>query len=354
MNKVITINLNGRAFLLEEGGYEKLQSYLQDSRSRLEQDLDKEEIIKDLEQAVAEKFSRFLTAGKTVVLETEVVEVIKEMGPVQGEQKADDKSAPSADQKESSSPKRLYLIPEGAMFRGVCTGLAAYFNADVTLIRVIFVLLTLLTHGLGILIYLIMMIVVPRANTSKEKAQAYGQPFTAQEWVNRAKQEYHNFANKAEWKKWKYELKQKRREEKMRYKQQFYQSHGPAYFPFFGLIVTVLSILWLLGLLSLATKGMVLGYAVPAGIPLWIAILVWLCLYSFIVWPFKAMRWHSAYAQNGQVYHQRHDGGFPEAVAWLAFWVIAFWALWHFVPGSHPYFYKVDLWWRHIAAKFHR
>ena len=64
MNKVITINLNGRAFLLEEGGYDKLQTYLQEARTKLEQDPDKEEIITDLEQAVAEKFSRFLTPAK--------------------------------------------------------------------------------------------------------------------------------------------------------------------------------------------------------------------------------------------------------------------------------------------------
>ena len=104
MNKVITINLNGRAFLLEEGGYEKLQTYLQDSRGRLGQDPDKEEIIKDLEQAVAEKFGRFLTAGKTVVLEKEVDEVIKEMGQVEGGQKTDDNAAAS-----SETPKRNRL-----------------------------------------------------------------------------------------------------------------------------------------------------------------------------------------------------------------------------------------------------
>ena len=349
MNKVITINLNGRAFLLEEGGYEKLQTYLQDSRTRLGEDPDKEEIITDLEQAVAEKFSRFLTAGKTVILEKETDEVIKEMGPVQGSQKTDDNTS-SANPKDAGSPKRLYRISEGAMFRGVCTGLAAYFNADVTLVRVIFVIVTILSHGLGIVVYLIMMIVVPAANTSKEKAQAFGQPFTAQEWVDRAKQEYHSFANKSEWKKWRQEFKQHRREERMKWRQQRSAYRGHGRFPFFGLIIAALSILWLVGLLSLATKGMVLGYAVPAGIPLWVAILIWLCLYSFIVWPFKAARWHLTYVQDGQVHHYHNHGGFPEAVAWFAFWAIIIWVLWHFVPGSHPYFYKVSLWWQHILS----
>jgi phage shock protein PspC (stress-responsive transcriptional regulator) len=350
MNKVITINLNGKAFSLEEGGYEKLQKYLQEAKTRLEQDPDKDEIINDLEQAVAEKFSRFLTAGKTVVLEKETDEVIKEMGPVQGSQKTDDGVIPEKNE-PVGSPKRLYRVPEGAMFRGVCTGLAAYFNADVTLIRVIFVILTIVTHGVGIVIYLIMMIVVPTANTSKEKAQAFGQPFTAQEWVDRAKQEYHNFANKAEWKKWKYEFKQHRREEKMRWRRQKYESRGPGHFPFFGLLTGVLSILWILGLISLIAKGAILGFAVPAGIPLWVALLVWLCLYSFIIWPFKAARWHWSYVQDGEVHHYHNHNGFPEFIVWLAFWAIIIWALWHFVPGSHPYFDKVSLWGQHMLEK---
>ncbi|MDR3642109.1 MAG: PspC domain-containing protein [Candidatus Doudnabacteria bacterium] len=353
MNKVITINLNGRAFLLEEGGYEKLQNYLQEARTRLGEDPDKEEIIADLEQAVAEKFSRFLAAGKTVVLEKEVDEVLKEMGPVQGSQKTDE-TANSSQNDSAGAPKRLYLIREGAIFGGVCTGLAAYFNADVTLIRLIFIILTLVTQGFGILVYLIMMIVIPKAKTSKEKAQAFGRPFTAQEWVDKAKQEYHNFADKGEWKKWRHEIKQQHREEKQRRRQEMYSNHGPGYIPFFGLIIGVLSVLWLLGLLSLATKGMILGYAVPAGIPIWVAVLVWLCLYSFIVWPFKAARWHWTYVQDGNIHHYHNHDGFPEAMAWFAFWAIMIWLLWHFVPDSHPYFYKVSLWWQHVWEKIKR
>jgi phage shock protein PspC (stress-responsive transcriptional regulator) len=352
MNKVITINLNGKAFLLEEGGYEKLQNYLQESRARLEQDPDKDEIISDLEQAVAEKFARFLVAGKTVVLEKETDEVIKEMGPVQGSQKTDESATPSSQpQKDTGSPKRLYLVPEGAMFRGVCTGLAAYFNADVTLVRLIFVILTILTHGLGIVIYLIMMIVVPRANTSKEKAQAFGEPFTAQEWVDRAKQEYHNFANRSEWKKWRAEFRQHRREERQRWRQQKHESRCHGHSPFFGLLTAVLSVFWILGLISLVAKGAILGYAIPAGIPLWVALLAWLCLYSFIVWPFKAASWHSRHLQNN---YCRHGGGFPGFIITLAFWGIILWILWHYVPGSHPYFYKVSLWGQHVWDKIKR
>jgi phage shock protein PspC (stress-responsive transcriptional regulator) len=53
-----------------------------------------------------------------------------------------------------TAPKRLYQIREGAMLSGVCMGIAAYLNIDVTVVRIVFVLLTLLTGGIWILVYI--------------------------------------------------------------------------------------------------------------------------------------------------------------------------------------------------------
>ena len=46
--------------------------------------------------------------------------------------------------------KRLYRIEEGSKIFGVCGGLAEYFDVDPTLIRVIWVILSLV-YGSGIL-----------------------------------------------------------------------------------------------------------------------------------------------------------------------------------------------------------
>ena len=112
----------------------------------------------DLEQAIADKCARFLLPHKNVLTAAEIDEVLKEMGPVQSENTADAGAAgasagngPNAESKTSSAsagaPKRLYQIREGAMLSGVCTGLAAYLNVDVTIVRIAFVLLTLLSTG---------------------------------------------------------------------------------------------------------------------------------------------------------------------------------------------------------------
>ena len=56
------------------------------------------------------------------------------------------------------------------MLSGVCNGLAAYFGVDVTLVRVMFVVFSVLTGGIGVAVYLVMMIVVPVAVTAEQMA----------------------------------------------------------------------------------------------------------------------------------------------------------------------------------------
>lgn len=56
--------------------------------------------------------------------------------------------------------RKLYRSRTNRMVAGVCGGLAQYFNVDATLMRVLFVVLTVL-GGAGPLIYLVMWIIVP-------------------------------------------------------------------------------------------------------------------------------------------------------------------------------------------------
>lgn len=65
--------------------------------------------------------------------------------------------------------KKLYRSADDNVVAGVCGGLADYFKIDSTLVRIIFVLLSL-GGGSGILIYFIMWLVVPiESETRKNK-----------------------------------------------------------------------------------------------------------------------------------------------------------------------------------------
>ena len=60
-----------------------------------------------------------------------------------------------------NATRKLYSSKTNRQVAGVCGGLAEYFNLDVTLIRVLFVLLAVL-GGSGLVIYVAMWIIVPK------------------------------------------------------------------------------------------------------------------------------------------------------------------------------------------------
>lgn len=59
--------------------------------------------------------------------------------------------------------KRLYRSRQNRTLAGVCGGIAEYLGWDPTLVRVAWIILTLL-GGSGILIYLIFWLVMPEAS----------------------------------------------------------------------------------------------------------------------------------------------------------------------------------------------
>lgn len=56
--------------------------------------------------------------------------------------------------------KKLHKVEQGKMLCGVCTGIATYFDIDPTLVRLGWVLFSLL-GGSGILAYIICALIVP-------------------------------------------------------------------------------------------------------------------------------------------------------------------------------------------------
>ncbi len=57
--------------------------------------------------------------------------------------------------------KRLFKNSENKLVCGVCQGLSEYLNVDVTVIRLIWVIVTLCSAGLGIIGYIIAAVIMP-------------------------------------------------------------------------------------------------------------------------------------------------------------------------------------------------
>ncbi len=64
--------------------------------------------------------------------------------------------------------RKLYRLPKQGKILGVCAGLAEYFDMDVALIRIVFVILALATGGSAILLYIILAIVMPTRDGNQD------------------------------------------------------------------------------------------------------------------------------------------------------------------------------------------
>lgn len=186
MRKVINVDLGGRAYQVDEEGYELLQKYLARAEKQLADNPDKEEVLSDIESAVVTKATAELKNGQTVLKAVAIKKAIKEVGPVEADDEATETE--STDQTEAQ-PRKLYLLPKEGKIAGVCAGLAAYFGMDATLMRVLFVLMLFITQGFWLLVYIVLAVVMPKAQTSAQEAEAHGKPVTAQEIVTRVKQD---------------------------------------------------------------------------------------------------------------------------------------------------------------------
>ena len=155
----VTVTLNRSTLQFDEAAFQRLEQYLADARRTLEGNPDRDEILADLEQAVADQCTRRLSAGATTVSMAELQPALDEIGPVQAPGASSTATAPAP----GVGARPLRQVSEGAVISGVCLGFARYFGLDVTLLRIAAVLLLFATGGGMILVYLALMLLIPYA-----------------------------------------------------------------------------------------------------------------------------------------------------------------------------------------------
>ncbi|MCY7410503.1 MAG: PspC domain-containing protein, partial [Chitinophagales bacterium] len=182
MNKTVTINLSGIVFHIDDNAFEVLKRYLDNLKSHFANVQGKEEIIADIESRMAEMFSEKVGPSKDVIMIKDVQEVIDIMG--RPEQVAGDEEKAAPENKTADAgyyyegmKKRFFRNPDDKVLGGVSSGIAAYFDVDPLWIRLAFVIMVLAGFS-GILIYIILWIIIPEANTAAEKLQMRGERVT--------------------------------------------------------------------------------------------------------------------------------------------------------------------------------
>jgi phage shock protein PspC (stress-responsive transcriptional regulator) len=322
---------------------------------------DRDEIISDIEWAIGEKFRALLGSHKTVITVKEVAAVLAEMGPIEAADEASttgaetstgtasDAAGGSRAAKEEqpfgsgAAPKRLYRIHEGAMISGVCNGMATYLHVDPTFVRLGFVVLTIF-WGTGLLVYVVMAFVVPEANSPEQKAAASGPSPTAQEFIRRAKEGYYEavkgFPDRKARREWKRRFKREMRAntDQWRYNwHSYWADHAPIHpgigfaLPLLSLLHGLAKVLWICAIVSLLATGTVLGLALPAGVPVWVAVLVLFMLYGILTVPLKAAR-RMCYWGFGEPRRSWSFIFLADALVWFAVVFVLAWLAFQYFP----------------------
>lgn len=176
MNKIISANINGFVFNIDELAYEKLKQYL----DRIKEHVRNEEVMTDIENRIAELFDYKLKNGSQAIFDRDVEDIIQQIGsPEQfGNEEAEDSSQGhkrASDTHERKKYRRLYRNDDDKIIGGVCSGIAAYFGIDPLFLRIGFAI-SLFAFGTGVLLYLFLMIILPKATTPAEKLEMMGEP----------------------------------------------------------------------------------------------------------------------------------------------------------------------------------
>lgn len=187
MKKTFTINISGTVFHIEEDAYEVLQKYLINLKTHFGDGEEGEEIISDIEARIAEIFSEKSVDEKMVVTIDMVNEIIGIMGTPEDFAEDDGEEEPETGQ--AKRKRRLYRDPDHRVLGGVCSGLAAYFNMDPVVLRIIFAVLFLITSGAALLAYLILWVAVPKAKNTAQRLEMRGREATVKNIEKSIKEE---------------------------------------------------------------------------------------------------------------------------------------------------------------------
>ncbi len=182
MNKTVTVNIGGIVFHIEENAYDMLGSYLQAIRNHFTISDGRDEIIQDIESRIAEIFQQSLGTARQVITADDVNQAIGIMGRPEDFGASEDAAATNApegneynNQSDHFFKRRLYRDNDDKVIAGVCSGIGHRLGIDAVWMRLLFIIIFFFA-GSGILVYIILAIVMPKAITPTQKLEMRGDP----------------------------------------------------------------------------------------------------------------------------------------------------------------------------------
>jgi phage shock protein PspC (stress-responsive transcriptional regulator) len=181
MKKTQQVNIGGFAFSVDEESYQIIDKYLDSLKRYYGAQAEGAEILEDIEERMGELLAE-RCGQENVVTPADARYAIGILGSPAAIEGGDATETGATPRKAT---KRLYRNPEGKVIGGVCSGLAAYLNWDVTLIRLVITLaaIGMLVWGEAIfaipLLYAICWIAMPLADTVQKQCEMRGEQISA-------------------------------------------------------------------------------------------------------------------------------------------------------------------------------
>jgi phage shock protein PspC (stress-responsive transcriptional regulator) len=190
MNKTININLGGVFFHIDEVAFQKLKRYLDAIKRSLSDDPQgRDEILNDIEQRIGELLAERIKDARQVVNEGDIDEITKIMGKPEDYMVDEEMFDDAPGYRKTGTTKRLFRDPDDKFLGGVCAGLAHYFGMDTIWMRIIWLIL-FFGFGIGLLIYILLWILIPSADTTTEKLQMKGEPVNISNIEKKIREEF--------------------------------------------------------------------------------------------------------------------------------------------------------------------
>ena len=185
MKKTLTANISGTVFHIEEDAYDTLQRYLANIRAQFGGTTGRDEIMADIEARIAELFSERLDEKRQVVSQSDVEYVMSIMGQPEdfADGDAGDEAPPAGREQPGQQQrkyKRFFRDPDDHWLGGVLGGLAAYIGMDPLWLRVAMLILVWPTGGVLAAIYILLWILVPKADSAADFLQMRGEAVTVE------------------------------------------------------------------------------------------------------------------------------------------------------------------------------
>ncbi len=178
------MNLSGIIFHIEEDAYNKLNSYLSTIKGYFKNSEGCDEIMSDIEARIAEMLQGKVSSIKQAILMADVESMIAIMGKPEdfaGESENTKSNADTShedgenkDSYSNNKRKRVFRDPDDKILGGVCSGVASYFDIDPIWLRAAFAI-SFFVFGSGLLLYIILCIIIPKAKTTAEKLEMRGE-----------------------------------------------------------------------------------------------------------------------------------------------------------------------------------